>query len=106
MNDPTNEANEGAFPKAPYLAIYLAILVLIACQVGVSMSADKLGSNPTLVLNLLIAGTQTCLLAYFFMHLKGADNMIWLSVGAAVFWILLMFLLLLTDYVTRQFAAY
>jgi caa(3)-type oxidase subunit IV len=103
MNDPT-DSKAGAFPKAPYLAIYVAILALIGAQVGVSMSSIQ--GNAALILNLLIAGVQTCLLAYFFMHLKGADNMIWLTVGAAVFWILLMFLLLLTDYVTRQFAAY
>src|SRR5438132_184181 len=96
--------HSGTAPSKPsYFVIYLLIVGLIIAAVGVSC-ADL---GPAAVyLNLLIAGAQTCLLAYFFMHLKGADNLTWLVAGAGIFWLCILFILLLTDYITRYKAAY
>ncbi len=86
-----------------YFAIYIAIAGLIFAAIGSTFM--NLGTS-ALVVNLLIAGTQACLLAYFFMHLKTADNLTWLIVGAALFWMSILFVLLLTDYLTRHLGAY
>lgn len=96
QTEPTNKA---------YFVVYLLIIGLIIAAVGVSMAGEKLG-NAAVYLNLMIAGAQASLLAYFFMHLKGADHLTWLVAGAGLFWILILFTLLLTDYLTRQIAAY
>jgi len=98
----------GAGPEpsnASYFLIYGMILALIGAQVVVSMNSASVGGM-AIYLNLLIAGAQASLLAYFFMHLKGADHLTWIIAGAGLFWIAILFILLLTDYVTRHIAAY
>ncbi|MCE9531777.1 MAG: oxidase [Planctomycetes bacterium] len=98
-----NEHSNAAPSKASYLVIYLMIASLIFVAIGVSFM--NLGSA-SVYANLIVAATQASLLAYFFMHLKGADKLTWLIAGAGLFWIFIMFLLLLTDYLTRHIAAY
>ncbi len=86
-----------------YFGIFAAIAGLIFLAIGVSFM--NLGGAAVYV-NLLIAGTQASLLGYYFMHLKGANNLTWVIVGAGLFWMIILFLFLLTDYVTRHIAAY
>ncbi len=99
MTDHSKAAPEKSF----YYVIYFIILGLIFAAVGVSYA--HLGAN-AIYLNLLIAATQASLLAYFFMHLKGADQLTWINAGAGLFWLLILFIFLLCDYVTRQMGAY
>jgi len=54
--------------------------------------------------DLAIAAVQTGIMGYFFMDLKQADTLTWLCVGAAGFWLTLLFVFTLTDYVTRHYA--
>jgi cytochrome c oxidase subunit 4 len=90
-------------PTANYLLIFVAIAALIFLQIGSSFMG--LGEKAVFV-NLLIAGTQACLLAYYFMHLKGADSLTWLIVGAGLFWLAILFTLMMTDYLTRHLGVY
>lgn len=101
MGSPSNDTHAKAKPN--YFVIFLMLVGLVFLAIGVSFM--NLGSSAVYV-NLAIAGTQACLLGYFFMHVKGADQMTWLAIGAAVFWIFILFVLLLMDYFTRQIAAY
>ena len=101
MTDP-NHAHAEA-PKFHYLLIYAIIAGLIFLAVCVSFM--DLGSNRVYA-NLIIAGVQGSLLGYFFMHLKGAEQLTWVFAGAGLFWIFILFLFVLTDYVTRHYAAY
>lgn len=103
-----HEEDTGAGPEpsnSTYFLVYGLIVALIFAAVGVSLNGESLG-GAAVYLNLLIAGAQASLLAFFFMHLKGADHLTWLVAGAGVFWLVILFVLLLTDYVTRQIAAY
>ena len=86
-----------------YYVIYLLIVGLIVAAVAASCA--DLGPA-AIYANLLIAAAQASLLAYFFMHLKGADNLTWLIAGAGLFWLVILFIFLLTDYVTRYKGAY
>lgn len=90
-------------PVKSYLAIYIGILLLVFLQIGTSFM--NLGTDAVKV-NLFIAGVQACLLAYYFMHLKGADSLTWLIVGAALFWLAILFVLMMTDYITRHIGVY
>jgi cytochrome c oxidase subunit IV len=92
-----------ATPTKQYLLIFLAITALVFVQIGTTSMG--LGDK-TVIVNLLIAGTQACLLAYYFMHLKGADSLTWLIVGAALFWLAILFVLMMTDYITRHLGVY
>lgn len=89
-------------PAAAHLTTFavLAVLAVAALAVGFSGLGDI-----KLVVSLAIAAVQTAVLGYFFMELKQADKLTWLCVGAAGFWLAILFVFLLTDYVTRRFGA-
>ena len=96
------------------LMLFAAIAVLILVAVGVSFMGEmpEAGKDVTskggmrLTLNMVIASVQVALLSLIFMHLKKSDNLTWLIVGAGIFWLFILFVLLLTDYVTRQYGVY
>ena len=98
-----NEQSGSQPSKTFYFVVFALIAGLIFLAVGVSFA--KLGPSAVYA-NLLIASAQACLLGYFFMHLKGAESLTWLIVGAGLFWTAILFALLLTDYLTRNIAAY
>lgn len=77
----------------------LAVLAVVALGVGFSNIGDS-----KLIFSLLVAAVQTSVVGYFFMELKQADKLTWLCVGAAGFWLTILFVFLLTDYVTRHYA--
>ena len=75
----TDHSSTAPASKTGYFVIYALIAGLICLAIGVSFM--DLGHNAIYV-NLLIAGTQASLLIYYFMHLKGADRLTWMVVGA------------------------
>lgn len=75
----------------------LAGLALLALFVGFS----DLGSMKVVV-SLIVSTVQAGVLAYFFMDLRAADKLTWLVAAASVFWTFLMFLFILTDFLTRH----
>lgn len=88
-------------PPSAHLTTFAVLAVLAAVQIGVGMS--DLG-DAKVVVSLTVAAVQTAVLGYFFMDLKQADKLTWLCVGAAGFWLVLLFVFTLTDYVTRHYA--
>ncbi len=88
-------------PVAAHLATFAALAVLAVVALGVGFSS--LG-DIKLTVSLAIAAVQTMVLGYFFMDLKQGDKLTWLCVGAAGFWLVILFVFLLTDYVTRHLA--
>jgi len=81
--------------------VVLVALALVALAVGFA----PLGPEKV-VFSLLVAMVQATVLGLFFMDLKHADTLTWLCVGASFFWVFLLFLFTLTDYLTRHYAAY
>jgi cytochrome c oxidase subunit IV len=87
-----------------YYGLFFVIAVLMIVTVAISFTG--LPGNTRLILNLLIAGAQAALLSLFFMHLRKSDPVTMLVAAAGLFWLFLLFVLILTDYVTRHYAAY
>jgi cytochrome c oxidase subunit 4 len=81
-----------------YVTIFLALMVLTAVTVGVAFL--DLGPFNTLVA-LLIACTKMMLVVLYFMHVRYSSRLTWAVVGAGFFWLGLLLLLTLSDYVTR-----
>jgi cytochrome c oxidase subunit 4 len=75
----------------------LAGLSFLALFVGFS----DLGTMKV-VASLLVSTVQAGILAYFFMDLRAADKLTWLVAAASLFWVFLMFLFILTDFLTRH----
>lgn len=79
----------------------LVALTFVALGVGFS----NLGPWKVLA-SLAVAGVQASVLAIYFMDLRAADKLTWLIAAAAIFWTGLMFLFILTDFLTRHLAVY
>jgi len=89
-------------PTASTMTVFAVLAGLALLQLVVGFS--DLGPSKVLA-NLLVTGAQASVLAYFWMDLRQADSLTWLCVGAALFWVFLLFLFTLTDYLTRYIAA-
>jgi len=53
------------------------------------------------IIALSISLTKGILIALIFMHLRYSKPIVWLVAGAGVFWLGIMFVLALSDYLTR-----
>jgi cytochrome c oxidase subunit 4 len=86
-----------------YLGIFAALLSLTALTVATSYY--DLGGGRLHILNALIALTiaitKALLVALFFMHVRWSGRLTWIFLGAGLFWLLILFTLTLSDYLTR-----
>ena len=81
-----------------YVTIFLALMVLTAVTVGAAFL--DLGPFNTVVA-LVIACTKMMLVVLYFMHVRYSSRLTWAVIGAGFFWLGLLLLLTLSDYVTR-----
>jgi cytochrome c oxidase subunit 4 len=95
--DPEAKANVGS-----YYGLFALLVALMLVTVGVSFTDWPGGTR--LVINLLLAGVSASVLALFFMHLKESDHLTWLVAAAALFWLAILFVMILQDYLTRHWA--
>ena len=86
------------YPLRPYLAVFAALMVLTAVTTAVAYV--DLGVWNTAVA-LTVAVTKALLVVLVFMHLRQSSKVVWAFAIGAVFWLLILFALILTDYRTR-----
>lgn len=86
------------------LIIYLLIAIGTVISLFVNMSSSWKQSS--VVIHLAISVVQAGLVGYFWMHLRRADPLTWLTVGCALFFTALQFILTLGDILTRHTGAY
>ena len=91
-------------PTKLYLQVFAALLVLTAITVVVSFY--DLGGGRLHYANaiaaLTIAVSKATLVVLYFMHVRYSSRMIWVFVGAGVFWLAILIGLTLSDVLTRQ----
>ena len=85
-------------PRSTYYTIFAALIVLTGLTTAVAFFDLGL-LNPVVALS--IAVFKATLVALFFMHLKYGSRLAWVIAGAAVFWLAILLLLILSDYLTR-----
>jgi cytochrome c oxidase subunit 4 len=76
----------------------IALLAFLALTIGAAYL--NLGPFNT-VIALLISVAKATLIALFFMHLRYSKPLTWIVAGAGVFWLGIMLVLALSDYMTR-----
>jgi cytochrome c oxidase subunit 4 len=90
-------------PKRVY---YIIFGILIACTyLTVQIAFLDLGRLNT-VAALVIAVFKATLVVLFFMHVKYSTRLTWAVVLGSVFWLGIMFVLTLGDYLTRGWRTY
>jgi cytochrome c oxidase subunit 4 len=82
-----------------YYRIFAVLLILTLLTVGVAYL--DLGALNT-VIALSIATAKALLVVLFFMHVRYSSRLTWVVVSAGVFWLLLLLVFTLSDYLTRS----
>ncbi|MGE0744814.1 MAG: cytochrome C oxidase subunit IV family protein [Rhodospirillales bacterium] len=86
---------------ATYVAVWAALLVLLAAAVTSSYVATGVAS---LGLNVAVASAKAGLIFWFYMHMRREGGLVRLAAAGAAAWLLILFLLTAADYVTRATA--
>jgi cytochrome c oxidase subunit IV len=90
-------------PPPTYYAVYAALIALTLLTVGVSFF--DLGAY-NLAVGLGIGAIKATLVALFFMHLLHSTRLTWVVIGASLFWLGILMVLTLSDYLTRRWLSY
>jgi cytochrome c oxidase subunit 4 len=80
------------------LSVWLVIVLMALASIG--LSSLGLGKY-ALPVQLIIACVQAGLVAYYFMHLRQSDRIVILTALSSLFWMGILFVLVLADYMTR-----
>jgi cytochrome c oxidase subunit 4 len=94
-------------PRRTYYAIFAALMVLTGITVWVAfVDVDTrlfglhIALNP--VIALAIATTKATLVVLYFMHVRYAGKLTKVTVAAGVFWLGILLVMTMGDYVTRE----
>jgi cytochrome c oxidase subunit 4 len=85
-------------PKSMYYAVFAALIVGTALTVGVAF-IDLGPLNNVLMLGIAI--TKALLVILFFMHVRWSTRLTWVVVASGFFWLLILFGLTMSDYLSR-----
>jgi cytochrome c oxidase subunit IV len=89
-------------PKSTYYAIFAALMILTGVTVGAAFV--NLGSL-NFPVALAIAITKATLVILFFMHVKYSSRLTKMVVGMSFFFLMILFGLTMTDYLSRGWYA-
>jgi cytochrome c oxidase subunit 4 len=95
--------SEHIVPTRIYYGIFAVLMVCTAITVGVAFV--DLGPLNTVVA-LSIAVLKAVLVVLFFMHVKYSTRLTWAVVVGSVFWLGIMLVLTMSDYLTRSWRTY
>jgi cytochrome c oxidase subunit IV len=85
-------------PRRVYYKIFAALLALTLPTVGAAFL--DLGRLNTIIALTIAVGKATLVLL-FFMHVRYSSHVIWVAVGAGAFWVGMLLVLTMSDYLTR-----
>jgi cytochrome c oxidase subunit 4 len=86
-----------------YYLVFAGLIALTLLTVGVSFV--ELGPWHTTV-GVTIGAGKALLVVLFFMHLLHSPKVMWLAALAGLFWLGILMVLTLSDYLTRPFLSY
>ena len=90
-------------PKKVYYAIFAILMVCTALTVWIAFI--DLGPLNTVVA-LTIAVFKATLVILFFMHVKYSTRLTWVVVAGSFFWLGIMLVITMSDYLTRGWLSY
>lgn len=85
-------------PQKVYFLVFATLLCLTLITVDVAFYNFGWLS---LYIAMGIASTKAAVIVLFFMHVKYSGRLIWLFALSGLFWLVILFVLTLSDYVTR-----
>ena len=91
--------SEHVVSKRLYYVIFGSLLVLTFLTVAVARI--DLGGHLNDVVALTIAVAKALLVVLYFMHVRYSSRLTWVFVAAGFFWLAILIVLTLSDYVSR-----
>lgn len=85
-------------PKTYYI-VFAILIGLVFLTVGAAAIEHDVTN---VVLAVLIAVTKAALIIWFFMHVQYSNAMVKLIIAASLLWVVILFVLTLNDYGTRN----
>jgi cytochrome c oxidase subunit 4 len=85
-------------PRSTYFTVYAVLVVLTGLTTTVAFFDLGL-ANPIVALSIAIV--KASLVVLFFMHLKYGTRLTWVVGSAAIFWLGILMVLILSDYAMR-----
>lgn len=85
-------------PVKLYLGIYLLLMVLLVLTVFAA--GFQLGVF-NVIAAMTIAAIKTALVGLYFMHVRDSARVVWVFVGAGVYWLAILLSLSMSDFVSR-----
>jgi cytochrome c oxidase subunit 4 len=89
-------------PKSLYYWVFLALMV--GTVLTVVVAKFDLGPLNNIVM-LTIACAKALLVILFFMHVRWSTRLTWVIAGSGFVWLMIMFGITMTDYMTRGWVA-
>jgi len=89
-------------PKSLYYAVFAALIV--GTLLTYAAARVDMGALNNVVM-LTIALTKALLVILFFMHVRWGTRLTWLVVASGFFWLLILFSITMTDFLTRGWIA-
>jgi len=90
--------HEHILPIRSYLAVYIALMVLLVATVGAAF-IDLGWFN--FALTMIIAVAKALMIVLIFMHVRYSERLIWVFSSAAFLWLAILIWFSLNDYFTR-----
>jgi cytochrome c oxidase subunit 4 len=79
--------------------VFALVIGLALANIGLS---GLMTAKYSLPMQLAIGSVQAGLVAYFFMHLRQGDRVVILTALSSLFWMGILFVLFMADYMTRH----
>ncbi|MBI2876207.1 MAG: cytochrome C oxidase subunit IV family protein [Candidatus Tectomicrobia bacterium] len=94
-----NELHQHILSKSVYVGVFLILLVLLVLTVAAS--SVHLGPL-NIIVAMTIAVVKALLIILYFMHVRYSSRLIWIFAGGAFFWVGILFVLTMTDFLSRD----
>lgn len=91
--------SEHIVSRKVYITIFLALMV--GTSVTVVAAFQDFPGPLNVIIALTIAVVKATLVVLYFMHVRYSTRLIWVILASALFWMVILFALTLSDYWTR-----
>jgi cytochrome c oxidase subunit 4 len=91
-------ASGHVIPRKTYFSVFAVLMVLLVATIGVAYV--HLGEG-NVVAAMTIAVAKAVLIILYFMHVRYSSHLTWIFVGAGFFWLGILLVLSMSDYLTR-----
>ena len=88
--------------KTPSARVYLSSGVALLLLLALTLSAAYLNLGPfNTIVSMSVSVAKAGVILIFFMNLRYSRPLVWVCAGAGFFWLGIMIVLALSDYLTR-----